>query len=308
MDFYRLSDTELILLILAALYLFECVLWLAPGKSIFGASFGRPRCRVAHSALSNDRGSFVLLGLAPWSKEFIVDATSIRDADAAFDVEAARERYQEIRRVTGSLGFLCTLQFSLVFILGPVLLYDPKVVIGGRTVWAYLLLCLCYWLFIIGLYWLAHRSLYREKMGERWKKTLMMLCSPGTAMRAATNVGMNAFDGFHPLTVACAICDPREFQKQAAEAIRFAYFPAEAEEADCPATFRDLLEAVARLGGVDPADVLKQPMADPDALAWCRRCNGQSTTHDETCPNCGSRHMVEFETPDDTPVGDLAKA
>ncbi len=79
-----LTDTELIFLVLAAMYLSECVCWL-PGEAVcLSSAFGRYRFLRSLPPFKNERGQLVLANPAPFASSFIcepwpivMDATGI---------------------------------------------------------------------------------------------------------------------------------------------------------------------------------------------------------------------------------------
>ncbi len=72
--FEHLSDAEVILLVLAAFYLSECVAWLREGAVWFVPSFGG-RCRPVRSGMSigPDRGGLVLINILPMGQAFLCE-------------------------------------------------------------------------------------------------------------------------------------------------------------------------------------------------------------------------------------------
>ena len=74
MHFDRLSDAEIILLVLSAFYLSECVAWMREGAVWFASQLGG-RCRLVLAGLSfgHERGGPVLAHFLPTGRSFLCE-------------------------------------------------------------------------------------------------------------------------------------------------------------------------------------------------------------------------------------------
>ena len=73
MDLLRLSDTELILLILAAFYLMECVCWVRRGAVCVSGAWRWFRPLSGPDSLSNNQGGLVLTNPLPWASSYVCE-------------------------------------------------------------------------------------------------------------------------------------------------------------------------------------------------------------------------------------------
>src|SRR5580704_17854605 len=87
----HLSDVEIILLVVAAFYLFECFYCLGEGTLAFIAADGR-HFRLLRTApyFASTRGGILLSGVYPWSQTFFCTSFPVSlDRDGAFSYTAS---------------------------------------------------------------------------------------------------------------------------------------------------------------------------------------------------------------------------
>ncbi len=87
----HLSDAEIILLVLAAFYLFDCCYRLDEGTLAFLSADGR-RFRLLRAApyLASQRGGILLSGIYPWSQTFLATSLPVSlDRDGAYSYAAS---------------------------------------------------------------------------------------------------------------------------------------------------------------------------------------------------------------------------
>lgn len=71
MTFTALSDTELILLVIGVIYLWECMLWLPVDAVAFTTAFGRLRLASHPTFLRRTDSQAAILSLFPWSRSIV---------------------------------------------------------------------------------------------------------------------------------------------------------------------------------------------------------------------------------------------
>lgn len=229
-----LDDVELILVILAAFYCFECMHWVGVQTICFSSARGPLRWYTSPRILSNDRGGLVLANPLPWRETVICqgrantswlpvgDATTVDALDqntprepssarvvAAIDRAALVARRKQVRQAIRPLRSWTTFLFVWVFAVGPGLYYLalPVPLYGNGMVLAlYLFGAWLAWWLTIRAYFKTHRVVQPKLRGERWKHALMMLVSPATAMRGVQAIITRAYLDFHPLVIAVEVC------------------------------------------------------------------------------------------------------
>ena len=70
--FPQFSDTELILLILAAIYLWECSCWVRGDAVCFTSGVGGYRLAPSFAPLQNERGRLVFTDPRPFAASFVL--------------------------------------------------------------------------------------------------------------------------------------------------------------------------------------------------------------------------------------------
>jgi hypothetical protein len=141
---------------------------------------------------------------------------------------------------------------------------------------------------------LAHRTLYPDRKAKRWTKALTCLVSPASTMRAADALARDAVLHFHPLAVVSVACAAPTLAKLAKVALLDARHrpPASTSLGDEVWTWfaprlTARLEDLARSAGLQPAELVAPPVAEPDARSYCPRCQGQFFVTTTTCASCG---------------------
>lgn len=71
MTFSALSDTELILLVIAVIYLWECLLWLPAEAVAFTTAFGRLKLALHPTFLRRIDSHAALISIFPWSRSIV---------------------------------------------------------------------------------------------------------------------------------------------------------------------------------------------------------------------------------------------
>ena len=108
MDLLRLSDTELILLILAAFYLTECVCWVRRGAVCFSGAWRRFRPLSGPDPLSNNQGGLVLTNPLPWARSYVCEwwPGDIGGDGWRFSPDQDSIPFAEMKRIAASDGRL----------------------------------------------------------------------------------------------------------------------------------------------------------------------------------------------------------
>src|SRR4051812_11967492 len=205
----QLSPVETILLILGAFYTAECFAWLPRGRVLFApVRRGRGRMRGTFAFLENDRGGLALAGILPSTGFAVCESAPGRCAGkAGREIEVIRARVDEYRRQTDNLRWSCTLLFVQVFLVAPGLYYFyPVTTDMSRVLLAYCLVLAGFWGITLFDFVRAHRRLYPERRGERYKHLAIMSVSPAAAMRAVAVASRHLLERFDPLAVAAVVC------------------------------------------------------------------------------------------------------
>lgn len=260
-----MTDEQTLFVVLAVLYLAECLLWLRPGTPCFlGLRNNAWRFRWTSHFELGDRGGFVAAGMLPPLQTVIKGDPS----GTSVNTQAIRTRIAECYRATRPLWFVCNLLFLYVFVVVPV-------VIGSRGLigsWTLLLVGLvtsmltAAWLFRS-----AYKTLYPERdwIGPAVSVSLW----PPTAIRATDIVVRDALVGFAPAAVAYVLCPDDVFHAVA----RRAYFDAEEGE-----PIDELLRCTGTYN-----DVMTPPSAeDHSQRAYCPRCHAQYGRAEGNCSDC----------------------
>lgn len=216
------------------------------------------------------------------------------------------ERNIEFGKQSRILQFACNGLFAYLFLVVPLVVLLKGIV----PTWPFLLVILLYFTSLISIeYWLLHRTLYPREREARWTRTLTMLISPPSAIRARDELSRDLLAAFDPVAVAKALCSRTEFEKLTARVIRALEHPlptpspgpqndAALTEAYFRAELRRALDAMLLEASEDPAYLSEVPERDsPDCHSYCPRCQAQYTEGAGTCADCPGLALQPF--PDD---------
>ena len=112
-----MNDQDLLILILVAIYLSECVSWVPITDYV--VQFRRLRSGTFHRpgrGLGNDRGRFFLSRVLPFQAGTFVTPGQAK----SFDAKAAEQRWQEYRSVARPVALAANATFLLLFVALPV--------------------------------------------------------------------------------------------------------------------------------------------------------------------------------------------
>lgn len=257
--------------VLAALYLHGRLIRVADGDILLRSQCGetaRPH-RLGKTALLRRGDSGWILGhLLPCGTSLLCRQGGRLDAAPSEALARTRRAALPTRVLCGAL---------MAFLFGIL----PGVLLGGLPIpWPALLTAgLTLWLGGVGAFFAAHRRLYPDAKGTRWKATAQMALSPIDALHAPDALMSPAVDGLHPLTVARAVCTEDVFRDLAACLLREASHP--------PTPEADRLSAFLRKCAMDPKALLAPlPRRDPSIAAYCPRCLQPFTKTEGDCPDC----------------------
>jgi hypothetical protein len=232
-----------------------------------------------------------------------VEARLRRELCALFDARAARDRLDAFQQHTRWLRRFANTMFFWLFVVGPVSIQ----LLGLGITWLPLLVGVVLLLALtVRAFVRAHRALYPQERGARFRQTLTMALSPPAAARAADPLLLDLFAAIHPLAVAAEVFASDEFTKYAGQVLRALRYPlAEdltAEAAEVARWYsRELLAAAeefATARGFDRARAYAVPEPQsPAVVAYCPRCRMQYLHHAAACADCPGMALVAFTAP-----------
>lgn len=220
-----------------------------------------------------------------------------------FDTRAVEELWEDFRRSTTGLRFVCNLLFAYLFLIAPITIW----LFGFGGTWPWLLAgMLGCTLTIATLFHLAHKRSYPSAEDERFSHFIIVLLSPASAVRACDLLARRLLESFHPLTVARVFCHRDEFSGLAREYLRELRYPAlplcprpEPAALETEQYARSLalraLEKFLRQHQLQPEVLLEVPTAnDSTSQAFCPRCLAQFTSPAGNCTDCGGVPLIRF--------------
>jgi hypothetical protein len=210
------------------------------------------------------------------------------DLAGRFDAAAARERTDLCLTATKDLRFVLTLLFLHVFVVVPIAAHYLSV----TNIWlrAGLILALLQ-ISATAIWFAAHRRLYPDRRGERWRWLAPLLLFPPVTLRAVDLLSRPLLTGFHPVAGAAAILANERFLEVAERALRDAVHPLEGapETADWTRNaLRESIEELVRAEEADPESLLAPGTPDdPRSLTHCPRCRAEYALAEGDCSDCG---------------------
>lgn len=229
---------------------------------------------------------------------------------AGFQKESCAQRWDQLQKESPWVRRTGTIGFVWVFVGGAVYYYlvrDQPFAL--RALLAYWSVALFGWVWAMVEFYIAHKKLYPSRSADRFKSTVEMIL-PATAMRGYNRLALPSLAGWHPLAVAATVCNDRDFRNVAREFFRDLEHPLgpfgenwseAARRTEAWHRERVKRSAIALLAemNVDMAELLRPPeKEDPNAAAWCPRCEREFGANVETCHDCGEIRLQKYSSPD----------
>jgi hypothetical protein len=311
-----MSDGQVLFLVLVAIYLSDCLIWVRHDAVAFVApSLRRWRLRRPSATFGNERGGVVLVnplpplgriyvcplvpaGLLPetpaWPEEDSRPAAEAALA-RALDTEAVARGVAEQAQISGPLQISCNLLLAYLLGLAPLAawLHGLEATLGGILAGLALMLALA-----VGQWWLLHRKAFPERRFERRLHAFLMLIAPPGAIRAHDALSRDALAGFHPLAVARVLLPPQRFEAFARRTLLELRHPEPG--AELPGLQAPLLAACERLvrdAGLDLEALLAPPAPEEGCRSYCPRCRTQYALNQGRCSECVEQLLVAFPQP-----------
>jgi hypothetical protein len=266
-----------LLLVAAALYLAECLVWCRRGDVVFAESKKWWRRSDEPHVEIRSRGGFTPGSLLP--ARAVVRCRRALHHREAFNTAAASKRLREARVALGRVRFLSSVLFVFVFAAVPLLLWKISLAASWpafAAVAAGLMLVIA-----TEAAW-ADRVLYPKRSG-RFERVLPLVLSPISAMKAAQHLSLDLFDDYHPIAVSFVLCDEDTFGAVARQALFDAAFARSSDETRAIGVEVDAL--LRRTGRRNR--VMAAPAAEDDCRGFCPRCHGQYVDTSALCADCG---------------------
>lgn len=280
--------------VVAAFHLGLAFVWVGVDDVTFlGSGPGRAGVRVGPDLPVRERGGFVVSGVVPplaraYRASRPSDWRARGCSEAAFSEQQVRERVAAFDTWTWWIEGAEAALWAYLFVMAPLVVYAR----GLASTWPYLLAVLAGLDGLIAiLLFRAHRTLYPEKPGDAWMKSVVALVSPLDAVRSRDYLARDLLVSFHPIAVAAELCDEAAFTAFA-RAARFDLARAAAlSQTDARAADRDrqdladverLLSRRSMLQAVTGAPARQ----DPESLAFCPRCGVEYHRSDGLCADC----------------------
>ena len=254
-----MTDAQWLLVIVAAIYLSECFVWLRPdAAAIVIPLFGRPAVRRP-STFGNERGALAFTSILPARAVFICDGESFRKRELDQRLTVLRER-------TRGLQFIALLIFVALFVAAPL--------VSLRFGFAQIGLLILAALFVLNViasiaFFRTHKRVEPANRAHRWTHALVMLVSTPAAIRAMDQITRGALREFDPIAVAARVAGEEDREVR-----------------------RMLRELAHPIGGAEPGARYAAARAagfkhvDEVARGACPRCLAQYDETVERCADC----------------------
>jgi hypothetical protein len=255
--------------------------------------------------------------LAAWLAGILAQAAALSpDARAAaldqriasaFQREPCSQRWEQVRKEAYWVRFTGALAFAWVFVGGTAYYYvisDQPFAL--RALLGYWSVAFFGWIWAMVEFYLAHKKLYPSRTGERFKATMEMIL-PATAMRGYNRLALPSLAGWHPLAVASVVCGQDDFRRTSREFFRDVDHPLGPFGAEWPDAARRTeawhrervrhhANALLAEMNVDLGELLQPPAKeDPNAAAWCPRCEREFGPSAAACTDCGGIGLEPFD-------------
>lgn len=264
-----MSDGQSLLVILALIYLSDCLVWLRRDAiAVVITPHGRAVVRRPSSWAGNDRGGFAFTTLFPARAVFVCEA-----ADGSFKMREIDAAVEHVQARTRMLRLLAWVLFFLLFAVAPALTWIYGFAQIGLILIAAFALANAVLAFA---FFRTHRTLDREDKWHRWTHAIVMMVATPSAVRAVDQATRHAMRAFDPLAVASRLAgndDPlvRTMLRELAHPL---------PDANTGSRY----DAARKAGLVHQEE---PPKRSGEAGVYCPRCLAQYVGGTEMCADCG---------------------
>jgi len=281
-----MSESAGLLLVAAAIYVWECVAVVRRGAlALRGGTWGRFTLREALDPFGKGRWGFLLTSLLPLagSTFLLSDWSAFRseaDLERRMDQRAMARRYVEVTKAVRAARILGTLLVAEIFLVLPTFMLLGRL----RTTWLLLLGVLLVTHALLVVSYFASRRRFQSLEGAT-QEALTMLFSPLMSARAADLVQRRALLEFDPLAVACLLATPRSFAALARKIL--GHTEAHASSRSQASIYEQAAERFLRSAGIRRADLDRSPAPDDaHSRTFCPHCLTQFRLTSGHCPEC----------------------
>ena len=253
-----MTDAQWLLLLVALIYVSDCVVWLRHGQAAVVIPLrGRPFVRLP-STWGNERGGLAFTTLIPARAVFVCGGESF---------QLPKERVPSILRANRVLHGLAVVVFVALFVIAPALSWRFGFAQIGLIVIAAFLVMNA----IVSIaFFRAHRKIDPNDRSHRWVHAMVMLAATPSAIRAADQATRHALRELDPLAAAAHVAgaDDLAVRRMLRE---LAHPPAPRYEAAKRAGLKHVEEPPPRTAG---------------ATSYCPRCLAQYGGERTECADC----------------------
>lgn len=215
--------------------------------------------------------------------------------EGQMDTRIAARRWRRFKRLSGGLLALCWVQFTIVFVVFPILFLSGALSLNWPLFAFYLM---ANQLILVFSYRCIRKRVHPD--GSAGSKTLAvsMFCSPPYLIRAAEMIAVELFEGLNPLCVAWVVMDKKGFERLAEVFLRSMTYPPIVDDPRLPASILDTvatqneaLKMWLEARGVNPDGLLAPPTME-GALSYCPRCNVEYLREEGGCSSCDGVPLI----------------
>lgn len=228
-----------------------------------------------------------------------------------FALSGVATRLENVERFTSSLRTISLFMFLWIFGYGPLLYYTVELHPG--LLFRYFTPLGILWLSGVILFVMAQRKILANSSSEQISRVATVCFSPAAVMRAAHAITRESFFSFDPSAVAVSVLHPKQLDEVLSRRLRNILYPPTSDfpnesqsfKTTCEwhnavhlTTFKEMLTSASIVAD----ELLKPPVADYGALAWCPRCLSQYTFSEGVCFDCRGVILQSFETDKSDPA------
>jgi hypothetical protein len=287
-----MTDTEVLLLVLAGLYAIECGLWVPRGHVAVYSRIGRRhRLARADELFGNQRGGILVVSPLPGVGRAFLCREPEDGAVGVLDIDAVRDRVTLFERHAWAARLSGAALLALVTIVAPLAVWR----LGWlRSALPLIVLLVALVAMTVVSFVVAHRRLYPTERAARRTRAVVFALSPLAAMRAGDELAHNLLRDVDPLAAVLVLGDRAGSLALARRRLYDAGCRASVGKAVTTGPARPLIAAL-RQAGLTVEEVLAPPAPDsPEACAFCPRCHAQHTCSAGTCDTCSDVILERF--------------
>jgi len=282
-------DEISIIIVLLALYMIECIIWIPVGSVAFihGNKGWYP---VDPSEIfGNKKGGFIFINpLSLLVPTYAIRPDRHNQNKDSFSLAKAKKRIRRFIQISRPLILSCRIIQIYILILIPILLLTFGL---QRSLIPLGIILYLMAIAVSAIFSHTHKKLYPMNKEERISSMVGMILCPPTAVKAPTILSLRLLAGFNPVTISRILCGKDDTHSLARKLLL--------EPEDFILGRKRITKSMKRVEALDikASELLIPPtVKDESSHTYCPRCHGQYEVLEGICNDCSSIALISFKS------------